>query len=315
MWKNAMTEHEFVVTGETAGKRLDALAAEIFEKSRSAIQKLAEEGFLKVNGRTKEKNYRVRVGDALTLVLPEPRKVRTEAEDLPLEILYQDEDLAVVNKPKEMVVHPAAGNEQGTLVNALLFHLDRLSGINGVIRPGIVHRIDKNTSGLLMVAKNDSAHNALAAQIKEHSFLRRYHAIVLGTIREEEGDVDAPIGRHPAKRKQMAVVPNGRPAFTHYRVLERFNGFTYLELTLKTGRTHQIRVHMAHIGHPILGDTLYGGGKTPFEKKHKALLCEQTLHAKDLGFVHPGTGKYMEFTSPLPEYFRNLLVLLRNQTT
>ena len=301
MWKNAMTEHEFVVTGETAGKRLDALAAEIFEKSRSAIQKLAEEGFLKVNGRTKEKNYRVRVGDALTLVLPEPRKVRTEAEDLPLEILYQDEDLAVVNKPKGMVVHPAAGNEQGTLVNALLFHLDRLSGINGVIRPGIVHRIDKNTSGLLMVAKNDSAHNALAAQIKEHSFLRRYHAIVLGTIREEEGDVDAPIGRHPAKRKQMAAVPNGRPAFTHYRVLERFNGFTYLELTLKTGRTHQIRVHMAYIGHPILGDTVYGA------KKPYPGLAGQCLHARRLSFLHPRTGERVTVECPLPDYFTALL--------
>lgn len=305
---------EYTVLPESAGARLDALSAEAFGKTRSAIQKLLESGDLTVNGGKKEKNYKVRVGDVLTLTLPCPKKDRAEAEDLPLEIVYEDADLAVVNKPKGMVVHPAAGNESGTLVNALLFRLDSLSGINGVIRPGIVHRIDKNTSGLLMVAKNDEAHNGLAAQIKDHSFLRRYAAIVVGNLPCDEGVVDAPIGRHPVKRKQMAVVGDGRNAVTRYRVLERFRGFCLVELTLETGRTHQIRVHMAYLGHPVLGDTLYGGGKTPFEKKHKALLCEQTLHARDLGFVHPSNGSYMEFTSELPDYFKKLILLLREES-
>ena len=307
-----MEEKRYTATPKDNGSRLDVLAAAVFDKTRASVQKSLEEGFLTVGGQKKPKNYPVKDGDILCLSLPEPKNAEAEAEDIPLRILYEDKDLAVVYKPKGMVVHPAAGNESGTLVNALLYHLDALSGINGVIRPGIVHRIDKNTSGLLMVAKNDKAHNALAAQIKEHSFLRKYKAIVVGNLKDDEGTVDAPIGRHPVKRKQMAVVPNGRPARTDYKVLERFQGFTFVELTLYTGRTHQIRVHMAHIGHPVLGDTLYGAGKTPFEKKHKALLTEQTLHAGTLGFVHPTTGQYMEYTEPLPEYFEKLLDLLRN---
>ena len=289
-----------VIGRELSGARLDSAAAELFEKTRSGIQKLIADGALTVNGAVKDKNHKVRVGEELTLILPEPKKDRAEPEDLPLEILYEDEDLAVVNKPKGMVVHPAAGNETGTLVNALLYKLDRLSTINGVIRPGIVHRIDKNTSGLLMVAKNDRAHNALASQIKDHSFLRRYEAILVGNLKDDGGTVNAPIGRHPVKRKQMAVVPDGRPARTDYRVLERYEGFCRVELTLHTGRTHQIRVHMAHLGHPVLGDTLYGGGRTPFEKAHKDLICEQTLHARDLGFIHPTSGEYMEFSAPVP---------------
>ena len=306
-----MEEKRYTATEKDGGSRLDVLAAAVFDKTRASVQKSLEEGFLTVNGQAKPKNYPVKSGDLLCLSLPAPKSAEAKAEDIPLRILYEDKDLAVVYKPKGMVVHPAAGNESGTLVNALLYHLDALSGINGVIRPGIVHRIDKNTSGLLMVAKNDKAHNALAAQIGEHSFLRRYQAIVVGNLKDDEGSVDAPIGRHPVKRKQMAVVPDGRPARTDYKVLERFQGFTLVELTLHTGRTHQIRVHMAHVGHPVLGDTLYGAGKTPFEKKHKALLIEQTLHAGTLGFVHPTTGQYMEFTEPLPEYFEKLLDLLR----
>ncbi len=300
----------YTVTAADAGKRLDAVAATAFEKTRSAIVKLTEEGHLTLNGTQADKKTKLQEGDTLALLLPVPIPDKAEAENIPLEIVYEDDDLAVINKPKGMVVHPAAGNETGTLVNALLFHLSSLSGINGVMRPGIVHRIDKNTSGLLMVAKNDKAHNALAAQIKEHSFLRCYQAVLVGNLKEEEGIVDAPIGRHPIKRQQMAIVASGKPARTHYKVLTRFNGFCHVELTLETGRTHQIRVHMASLGHPLLGDTLYGGGKTPFEKKHKDLLKEQTLHAKALGFVHPTTGEYLEFDSELPNQFKEILRLL-----
>lgn len=308
-----MEEKVFDVSAQEEGRRLDVLGSSVFEKTRSFIQNSLSQGLLTVNGQKKEKNYKVRTGDRLTLLLPEPKKDETKAENIPLEIVYEDVDLAVVNKPKGMVVHPAVGNESGTLVNALLFALDSLSGINGVIRPGIVHRIDKNTSGLLMIAKNDKAHNFLAAQIKEHSFLRRYEAIVCGTLKEDEGVVDRPIGRHPVKRKQMAVTEKGRRALTRYRVLHRYKGFTHVELTLETGRTHQIRVHMASLGHPVLGDTLYGGGKTAFEKKHRALLEEQTLHAGVLGFVHPSTGDYMEFSCPPPSYFMKLLALLEGE--
>ena len=308
-----MKTETFVVKEPDAGKRLDKLASEAFSASRAALQRLLDEGALTVNGQKKEKNYKTKAGDLLSLTVPDAKAPGVEAQDLPLQIVYEDEWLAVVDKPKGMVVHPAAGNPDKTLVNALLFHLHDLSGVGGVLRPGIVHRIDKNTSGLLMVAKNDEAHNALAAQIKEHSFFRRYEAILVGNLRDDGGTVDAPIGRHPVKRKQMAVVPDGREARTDYRVIERFPGFCRVELTLHTGRTHQIRVHMAHLGHPVLGDTLYGGGRTPFEKKHKDIICEQTLHARDLGFVHPKTGEYMEFSSPLPAYFEKLIDLLRKQ--
>ena len=306
-----MTERQVTVGGDLAGGRLDAAAAILFDKTRSAIQGLLEKELLTVNGRVEDKKYKVKEGDLLCLSSPEPAPCEAIAEDLPLEIVYEDEHLAVVNKKKGMVVHPAAGNPSGTLVNALLYHLDSLSGINGVIRPGIVHRIDKNTSGLLMVAKNDKAHLHLSEQIKEHSFFRQYECIAVGRFREDHGEINAPIGRHPVKRQQMAVVKDGREALTHYKVLAEYNGFSHLECTLKTGRTHQIRVHLSSIGHPILGDSLYGGGKTPFEKKHQGLLEEQTLHAKTLGFIHPATGKYMEFTSPLPDYFEKLLEILK----
>ncbi|MBQ9469058.1 MAG: RluA family pseudouridine synthase [Clostridia bacterium] len=306
-----MEKREYTAAACDAGTRLDVLAAAAFSVTRASAQKAIEEARLTVGGAEKEKNYKVRTGDLLTLILPDARPAEAEAQDLPLGIVYQDDWLAVVNKPKGMVVHPAPGNPDRTLVNALLYHLDGLSGVGGVLRPGIVHRIDKNTSGLLMVAKNDEAHLALSAQIKDHSFLRRYEAILVGNLKEDEGTIDAPIGRHPVKRKQMAVTPDGRPARTDFRVLERFSGFCRVELTLHTGRTHQIRVHTAHLGHPVLGDTLYGGGKTPFEKKHKDLICEQTLHARDLGFIHPKTGEYMEFSAAPPEYFVRLEELLR----
>lgn len=295
-----------------AGKRLDVFASEAFGVSRASAQKHVANGALTVNGSVKDKNYRIRVGDRLTFVLPEPAPSAVEAQDLPLEIVYEDADLAVVNKPKGMVVHPAPGNPDRTMVNALLYRLNGLSGVGGVIRPGIVHRIDKNTSGLLLVAKNDETHLALSEQIKNHAFTRRYAAIVVGNLADDKGTVNAPIGRHPVNRKRMAVVKDGREAVTDYRVLERFPGYCLVELTLYTGRTHQIRVHMAHLGHPVLGDSLYGAGRTPFEKKHRELLTEQTLHARDLGFVHPRTGKYMEFSAPLPSYFEKLIKLLRN---
>lgn len=307
-----MTEYFATVPPLLQGERLDAGGAQLFDKTRSAIQGLLEKGQLTVNGRNEDKKYKLKEGDELCLLLDDPEPDKALPENIPLEIVYEDEHLAVVNKRKGMVVHPAAGNPSGTLVNALLYHLDSLSGINGVIRPGIVHRIDKNTSGLLMVAKNDKAHLHLSEQIKEHSFFRQYECIALGRFPQECGEIDAPIGRHPVKRQQMAVVKDGRNALTSYRVLESYNGFSHLECTLKTGRTHQIRVHLSSIGHPLLGDSLYGGGRTPFEKKHAKLLCEQTLHAKTLGFIHPATGEYMEFHSDLPDYFQKLLEILKN---
>ena len=264
---------------------------------------LAEEGCIAVNGTKAQKNTRLKPGDRVEILVPEPVIYNAEPENIPLDIIYEDNDLLIVNKPKGMVVHPAAGNYGGTLVNALMYHCgDSLSGINGVMRPGIVHRIDKDTSGLLMVAKNDFAHNGLAAQIKEHSFTREYEAVVYGNIKDDAGTVDAPIGRHPVKRKQMAVVyQNSKPAVTHYSVLERLDGFTHLRLRLETGRTHQIRVHMAYIGHPVAGDEVYGPKKVITE------LNGQCLHAKKVGFVHPRTGEYMEFDSGLPPYFISFL--------
>ena len=264
-----------------------------------------------VNDHPAAKNYRLRAGDEVETELPEPVPLDAEPQDIPLDIVYEDADLLVVNKPKGMVVHPAPGNPDGTLVNALLWHIRDLSGINGVMRPGIVHRIDKDTSGLLIVAKNDAAHLALAEQIKAHSFEREYQAIVVGTPRDECGIIDAPIGRNPRDRKKMAVVPNGRPARTYYRLLERFDGFSHLSLTLETGRTHQIRVHMAHIGHPVMGDEVYGANRTRFEKQAARLISGQCLHAKRIGFVHPTTGEFLRFDSELPEYFTELLRLLR----
>ena len=300
-----------IIAPDDVGKRLDIFISEANSVTRSAAQRLIENELVTVNDHPAAKNYRLRPGDEVETELPEPVPLDAEPQDIPLDVVYEDADLLVVNKPKGMVVHPAPGNPDGTLVNALLWHIRDLSGINGVMRPGIVHRIDKDTSGLLIVAKNDAAHLALAEQIKAHSFEREYQAIVVGTPRDECGIVDAPIGRNPRDRKKMAVVPNGRPARTHYRLLDRFDGFSHLSLTLETGRTHQIRVHMAHIGHPVMGDEVYGANRTRFEKQTARLISGQCLHAKRIGFVHPTTGEFLRFDSELPEYFTELLRLLR----
>ena len=289
--------------GET---RIDVFAAGAAGVTRSRAAALVSEGLVSVNGKTVSKSCKVKKGDTVLITVSAPKEYDIVPENIPLDIAYEDEDLLVVNKPKGMVVHPAAGNYSGTLVNALMFHCgSSLSGINGVMRPGIVHRIDKNTSGLLMVAKNDLAHTGLAAQIKAHSFMREYEAVVYGNIKDEEGTVNAPIGRHPIKRKQMAVVNGGREAVTHYKVIERFDGFTHIGVRLETGRTHQIRVHMAYIGHPVAGDEVYGPKKVITE------LGGQCLHAKKIGFTHPRTGEYMEFDSPLPDYFKKFLQRLK----
>lgn len=291
---------------DDAGKRIDAfLAEEIEGVTRSYLQKLIESGNIQVEGRTKlAKNYKLRDGDAIIADFPEPERLDIEAENIPLNIVYEDEHLMVINKPQGMVVHPAVGNYTGTLVNAIMYHCgDQLSSINGVIRPGIVHRIDKDTSGLLVVAKTDEAHRGLAEQFAVHSIKRAYQAVVYNSIKEDEGTVNAPIGRNPKDRLKMAVVPasEGRRAVTHYKVIERLGNFTHIECRLETGRTHQIRVHMAHKNHPLLGDVVYGPKKGAFS------IDAQVLHAKELGFVHPATGEYMEFTSELPESFEAAL--------
>ena len=291
-------------------ERLDIFLVKAFpELSRSNIQNLIRDGAVKVNGNTVKTGYLLSPKDQI--FFPDERPVNDiaapEAKDIPLDIVYEDEDLIVIDKPKGLVIHPAPGHTDDTLVNALMFHCgSSLSGINGELRPGIVHRIDRDTTGVLIACKNDRAHNALAGQLKEHTITRRYRALVCGNLKEDEGTVDAPIGRHPVERKKMAVVRSGgKQAVTHYRVLERFGAYTYIECRLETGRTHQIRVHMASIGHPLLGDEVYGRGKNPFH------LEGQTLHAMVLGFVHPSTGEYMEFEAPLPEYFEELLRRLR----
>lgn len=294
------------------GKRLDVFVSERFSVTRSFAQNLIDDGHVLVNLEVKSKNYRIRPGDCVEANIPEPTELSAEAEDIELDVVYEDEDIIVVNKPSGMVVHPAPGNENKTLVNALLYHCKgTLSGINGVIRPGIVHRIDKDTSGLLVVAKNDEAHVFLSSLLKEHGIKRVYHAIVTGHLKENEGTIDAPIARHPTNRKKMAVVAGGREAITHYKTIEEFSGFTYAKMELETGRTHQIRVHMSHIGHPIMGDTVYGGGKTPFEKAHKPLIDGQMLHAKELSFPHPRTKEIVRFECPLPENFEKILDILK----
>ncbi|MBR5922263.1 MAG: RluA family pseudouridine synthase [Clostridia bacterium] len=297
---------EFVFEGP-AGERLDVFTAARGGISRSRAAALIEGGNVKLNGKTVGKSVKLHEGDRVTVDFPEAKPYLAQAQDIPLDIYYEDNDLLVVNKPKGMVVHPAAGNFENTLVNAVLFHCgDSLSGIGGVMRPGILHRIDKNTSGLLLVAKNDNAHNRLALQIKEHSLTREYEAVVYGNIKEDSGTVDAPIGRHPVKRKQMAVTEkNSKNAVTHYTVLERFGNFTHIRCRLETGRTHQIRVHMAYIGHPLAGDDVYG------PKKVIKSLGGQCLHAKKIGFIHPATGEYLEFESELPDYFKNFLEVCR----
>ncbi len=298
---------------EDIGKRLDSVCAEVFDISRSYAAIMIEEGRITVNGVISSKNYKIKAGDEAEYSPPEPILPDAQPEDIEIDIVYEDEHLAVVNKPKGMVVHPAPGNYTGTMVSALLYKMKgRLSTINGVVRPGIVHRIDKDTSGLLIVAKTDEAHIALAEQIKEHSFLRRYHAIVCGNIKNDCGTVDKPVGRHPKDRVKMAVTNvNSKNAVTDYEVIERYNSFTYISCKLHTGRTHQIRVHMSSLGHPLMGDELYGGGKSKFETQNASLLCGQCLHAKTVGFVHPITGEEMFFDSELPEYFKTVLDKLK----
>lgn len=299
-----MNELYFTVDENSANQRIDKYIAENADGlTRSAVQKFIAEGCISVNGKIPDKNLKLKTGDEITVNLPEPEICEALPENIPLDIVYEDDDLLVVNKPRGMVVHPATGNYTGTLVNALMYHCgESLSGINGVIRPGIVHRIDKDTSGLLIVAKNDFSHNLLARQIKEHSFTRKYQAVVVGNVRDDTGTVNAPIGRHPTDRKKMAVtLKNSRNAVTHYKVLGRYNGYTHLELTLETGRTHQIRVHMAYIGHPVAGDPVYSG------KKYLTKLNGQCLHAFYISFTHPRTNEILEFTAPLPDYFTDFL--------
>lgn len=306
-----MRQLDLIVPEEAAGQRLDAwTAAACGELSRSAVQVLAEQGSVLCDGRPANKKEKLRPGQTVTVLLPDPQPIEAQPQNIPLEIVYEDENLLVVNKPKGMVVHPAPGNPDGTLVNALLYHCaGQLSGIGGAIRPGIVHRIDKDTSGLLVVAKTDAAHQALSDQMSVHAIHRVYHAVVYGNLREDEGFVEAPIGRDPRDRKKMAVTPvNSKYAYTGWRVLERFGNFTYIACQLKTGRTHQIRVHMASIGHPLAGDPVYG------PRNCIRSLGGQCLHAKELGFTHPATGEWMRFDSELPGWFQEYLIRLRKES-
>lgn len=299
-----MSENVVITVSDIKSDRIDKIIPALCnDLSRSSVQQLIEDGLVLVNGDTCNKKTIVKSGDVIEITMPEPTVLSVDAEEIPLDIVYEDEYLLVVNKPKGMVVHPAAGNYNGTLVNALMHHCgDSLSGINGVIRPGIVHRIDKDTSGLLVVAKTDAAHKGLAEQIKEHSFTRIYNTVVVGNIKDDFGTIDAPIGRHPKDRKKQAVTDkNSRNAVTHFEVLERFNGFTFLKVTLETGRTHQIRVHMAYRGNPVAGDVVYGNPKKTYG------LDGQCLNASTIGFIHPISGEYLEFTTDLPEYFKDFL--------
>ena len=288
------------VSPEISGIRADKFISDNTDLTRSAVQNLMNDSIF-IDGKTVNKNYKLKGGEEIKIIIPEPQNMDTVPENIPLDIIYEDNDLLVVNKPKGMVVHPAHGNYSGTLVNALLYHCgESLSGINGIIRPGIVHRIDKNTSGLLIVAKNDKSHLKLAEQIKEHSFTREYEAVAAGYFKETSGTIDAPIGRHKTDRKKMCVTyENSRNAVTHYEVIKQYGGYAHLRLKLETGRTHQIRVHLSYIGHPILGDDVYG---KPFKN-----IDGQCLHARKIGFIHPTTEEYMEFTSPLPDYFINII--------
>ena len=298
-----METYLFVIQ-ENQQMRLDKYLAEQFpEQTRSYLQKLIKDGEVLVNGKTVKTGYQLSCGDEVAVNIPEPKELDVEAQEMELDIVYEDEDVILINKPKGMVVHPAPGHTTDTLVNGLLHHCkDNLSGINGVVRPGIVHRIDRDTTGILIVCKNDMSHNSIAEQLKVHSITRKYRALVHGNIKTDQGTVEGAIGRHPVDRKKMAINErNGKPAVTHYTVLERFGNYTYIECQLETGRTHQIRVHMSSIGHPLVGDEVYGPAKCPFK------LQGQCLHAMVLGFVHPRTEEYMEFSAELPEYFEALL--------
>lgn len=300
----------FTFTAASAGVRIDKYLTKNLEGfTRSAVSRLIDDDNVVVNGKAVHKNYKLKANDSINVFVPDAVPLETTAENIPLDIVYEDDDLLVVNKPKDMVVHPAAGNYTGTLVNALLYHCkDSLSGINGVIRPGIVHRIDKDTSGILIIAKNDMAHLDLAQQIKEHSFHRAYEAVVYGNIKDDNGTVHQPIGRNPKDRKKMAVTDkNSKDAVTHYEVIKRYGNFTHIRCVLETGRTHQIRVHMAYIGHPLAGDSVYGPKKVITELKG------QCLHAGEIGFVHPRTNEYLEFKAPLPEYFKKFIAKLEKK--
>ena len=304
--------NSWFVDTDANNMRIDRFISErMADTSRSYIQKLIKDELVTVDSKVVKSNYKVKEGEWVEIVLPEPVSLDIEAENIPLDILYEDSDVLLVNKPKDMVVHPSAGHVTGTLVNALLYHCkDSLSSINGVMRPGIVHRIDKDTTGILIICKNDKAHNCIAEQLKVHSITRRYHALVWNNVTNDTGTVDAPIGRHPVDRKKMAINhKNGKHAVTHYKVLERFGQYTYIQCELETGRTHQIRVHMASIGHPLVGDPVYGPAKQPFK------TVGQMLHAKVFGFIHPSTNEYMEFETDLPEYFQLILEKLRNKGT
>lgn len=304
-----MNEIVFDILPEMEDERIDKCISGYMEAlSRSYVQKVIKDGNVSVNDTVVKANYRVKADDRVRFIIPESVEPDIPAQDIPLDILYEDQDILIVNKPKNMVVHPAPGHYEGTLVNAVMYHCKgELSGINGVLRPGIVHRIDKDTTGSIIVCKNDEAHNAIAELLKTHDITRKYRAIVYGNMKDEQGTVDAPIGRHPNDRKKMAVnEKHGKRAVTHYRVLEHFDQYTYIECQLETGRTHQIRVHMASIGYPILGDTVYTSRKAPFH------LEGQVLHAMTIGFVHPRSGQYIEVEAPLPDYFEKLLQILRN---
>lgn len=302
-----MNDLLLTVGAEDVGKRIDTFLAEKVDGlTRSAAQNLLAEGAARLDGKTVRKNCRLSGGERITVTMPEPQSADILKEDIPLDIVYEDADMIVVNKPRGMVVHPAVGNWSGTLVNALMFHCgDSLSGINGMCRPGIVHRIDKDTSGLLVAAKTDAAHQSLSAQIAQHSARREYEAVVIGTPQTDSGTIDRPIARHPVDRKKMAIVQNGRPAVTHYQVLRRYPGYTHMAFRLETGRTHQIRVHMASIGHPIIGDPVYGRPKDRF-----AQIGGQCLHAARLMLTHPTSGARLFFTAPLPDYFTQILAKL-----
>ncbi len=308
--KHSDTKQCFEVTSEYEGYRLDKFLPLLYEgQSRTFFQKLIREGHVAVNGVMVQKSsFKLTGNDTILVTVPEVQSIDILPESIPLDIIYEDQDVLIVNKPKGMVVHPSAGHYSGTLVNAVMYHCQNsLSGINGIIRPGIVHRIDKDTTGALIVCKNDAAHMDIAEQIKEHTVTRRYRGIVLGSVKQDVGRIEGAIGRHPTNRKKMAIVEkNGKPAVTHYRVLQRFQNYTYMEFWLETGRTHQIRVHMASVNHPLLGDTVYGPEKQPFKG-----LQGQTLHAMIIGFVHPTLKQYVEYEAPLPAYFENLLAKIR----